>query len=155
MDTRPTEQFIRGLQNAWMREHATQRIYRALADHEKNPSRRAVLLKLAENEAGHAKRWADRLAQLGAPVPEYKDTLRERVWRWILVQTGTDNALKRIESAEEDDVTLYTTLENAAVQPPQIAVPPRESVTVKGSPFWTIVTPESVQPPRNLLATPF
>jgi VIT1/CCC1 family predicted Fe2+/Mn2+ transporter len=29
------------------------------------------------------------------------------LWRWILIQSGTDNALSRIESAEDDDVDMY------------------------------------------------
>jgi VIT1/CCC1 family predicted Fe2+/Mn2+ transporter len=36
------------------------------------------------------------------------------MWRWALVQSGTDNALKRIESAENDDTTFYEDLAKMA-----------------------------------------
>jgi VIT1/CCC1 family predicted Fe2+/Mn2+ transporter/rubrerythrin len=106
--------FIAGLQEAWRKERATNRIYTALAQREKIESRRNVLLKLAATEAGHAEKWARRLSELGAPVPAESDPLRERVWRWLLVQQGTDQALAQIERAEEDDTAMYGDLVAAA-----------------------------------------
>ena len=53
--------FIRGLQRAWQKEQASQRIYRALARRESNEVRRNVLLALAETEQHHGERWAARL----------------------------------------------------------------------------------------------
>ncbi len=109
------EQFIRTLQKAWRRERVSRRLYQALADHEKNPSRRNVLLKLAETEARHGQQWADRLKELGAAVPPDKDTFSDIFWRWMLVQSGTENALKRIEAAEDDDTGFYTDLANLSL----------------------------------------
>lgn len=108
------EKFITGLQRAWQREQAGARIYRALAQHESNDARRQVLLKLAETEEHHGERWATRLRELGAPLPLNRDHLRDRVWRWILVQSGTDNALKRIESTEDNDAGAYESLAQLA-----------------------------------------
>ncbi len=102
--------YIRGLLNAWHREQATLRTYRALAEKEANPSRRQVLMKLAATEQSHAERWANRLKELGVQVPEYQDTFRDKTWRWVLVQSGVDNALARLESAEEDDTVFYGNL---------------------------------------------
>ena len=106
--------FIKGLQRAWQAEQASVRIYRALARRESNDARRKVLLKLAETEVAHAERWAVRLRELGAPLPADRETVRERVWRWLLVQSGTDNALKRIESAEDEGADLYESLARIA-----------------------------------------
>ncbi len=106
--------FIALLQEALRRERATRRLYRALADREPNETRRNALLGLAQTETGHAERWARRLEQLGAPVPPDRDTLRDRIWRWALVQSGTDNALKRAESNEVDDTVLYSSMEELA-----------------------------------------
>lgn len=92
--------FIAGLQQAWRSEQASTRMYRALAAKESNASRRAVLLKLAAAEAQHAERWAARLRELGATVPSDSDPLPGRLWRWLLVQSGTENALQRIEDIE-------------------------------------------------------
>ncbi len=108
------QKFIEGLQLALQRERATRRLYEALAEREPNEARRKALLGLAATESGHAKRWADRLQQLGAPVPPDRDSLRDKVWRWVLVQSGTDNALKRAESGEIDDTELYASLADIA-----------------------------------------
>ena len=114
MSTDKRQDFIKGLQHAWLREQASIRIYRALAEREKNASRRKVLLKLAEAEVRHAERWATRLRELGAPVPSNDDPMRDKIQRWVLVQTGTDNALKRIESAEDDGADMYKLLAQGA-----------------------------------------
>jgi VIT1/CCC1 family predicted Fe2+/Mn2+ transporter/rubrerythrin len=113
-DNHSQTKFIAGLQEALRRERATRRLYRALADRETNESRRQALLGLSETETGHAERWTKRLQELGAPVPPDRDTLRDKVWRWVMVQSGTDNALKRAESNEVDDTVLYSSLADMA-----------------------------------------
>ncbi len=112
-----SEKFIQGLQRAWLAEQASLRIYRDLARREKNPARRNVLLKLSESEQGHADRWANRLKELNAPLPSARESIRQRLWRWVLVQSGTDNALKQIENAEEDDEQAYGNLLDVALSP--------------------------------------
>lgn len=114
MSTGNQDRYIKTLQNAWRRERASRLLYQALADHEKVKSRREVLIKLAESEMKHGGQWEVRLKELGAPVPPNLDTLMEKVWRWVLVQSGTDNALKRIESAEDDDTIFYENLSGLA-----------------------------------------
>lgn len=104
------EAFVRGLKRAWRQEQIGLRLYRLLAEHEKNPARRKVLLKLSEAEQGHALRWEKRLRELGVELPEFRPSLYDRLWSWILVQSGTDNALKQIESAEESDEEAYGSL---------------------------------------------
>lgn len=108
------EKFIKGLQLALGKERATRRTYLALAKRETNETRKHVLESLAETEGGHAERWMTRLIELGAAVPPDKDSLWDRVWRWILVQSGTDNALQRLESAEDSDIEMYGTLSTEA-----------------------------------------
>ena len=107
-------QYIQTLQKAWRRERASRKLYQALAAHEANAARRGVLLKLAEVEAVHGAEWEVNLKQLGAAVPPDRDALGERLWRWVLVQTGIDNALKRIEQAEADDEVFYQGLAQVA-----------------------------------------
>jgi VIT1/CCC1 family predicted Fe2+/Mn2+ transporter/rubrerythrin len=114
MENPNQERFIKTLQNAVRRERASQRLYENLAAHEKNPSRVNVLLKLAESERKHGQQWIDRLTELGAAVPPDVETIPQKAWRWALVQSGTDNALKRIESAEDEDTTFYENLAKMA-----------------------------------------
>lgn len=106
--------FINGLILALQKERASQRIYRALAQREKNEARRNALIGLAETEHRHAQRWLDRLTELGVALPIERDTLREKIWRWVLVQSGTDNALQRIESNEASDTEMYGSLAQIA-----------------------------------------
>jgi VIT1/CCC1 family predicted Fe2+/Mn2+ transporter/rubrerythrin len=106
--------FIQGLRRAWQQEQAGARIYRALAGHERSQARRQVLLKLAAAEEGHAERWAARLRELGVALPADHDPLPARLWRWMLVHSGTDNALQRIESSEDNDAERYAALAQLA-----------------------------------------
>ena len=106
--------FIEALKRAWLGEQAGVRIYRALAQHETNEARRAVLLKLAATEVQHGDRWARRLRELGAELPPDRDPLADRHWRWVLVQSGTENALKRIEDTENDADAGYAELADLA-----------------------------------------
>ncbi len=114
MNTTERSKFIQGLQQALQKERASQRIYRALAQRESNEARRNVLFRLAETERSHSERWAARLKELGADLPPDRESLHERIWRWVLVQSGTDNALKRIESNEVDDAAMYESLAQLA-----------------------------------------
>jgi VIT1/CCC1 family predicted Fe2+/Mn2+ transporter/rubrerythrin len=114
MDNTERSKFITGLQQALQKERASRRIYHALARREANETRRKVLLSLAETERRHGERWAARLRELGAELPADRDSLPDRIWRWVLVQSGTDNALKRIESNEADDAEMYAALAQLA-----------------------------------------
>jgi len=114
MNATDRSKFVKGLEQAWHKEQISERIYRALAQREANEVRRNVLLKLAETEKRHGKRWAARLRELDAETLPYRESLRDRVWRWALVHSGTDNALKRIESSESDDTEMYESLAQLA-----------------------------------------
>jgi len=104
------DEYIQGLKRVWRREHVSERIYRALAEHETDPNRQKILTRLAETERVHGERWTRKLADLGVEIPPYRPTFGERIWRWVLVQSGTENALARIESAEDEDTEIYTAL---------------------------------------------
>ncbi len=114
MNNPDRSKFIKGLQVALQKERASQRIYQSLAERETNENRRKALLGLAETERGHAERWAARLRELGAQLPADRESLRDRIWRWVLVQSGTDNALKRVEDNEVDDTAMYAGLAELA-----------------------------------------
>lgn len=106
--------FVKGLRLALKKEEATQRTYLALARRESSETRRHVLEGLAATEATHAERWTKRLVELGEVVAPYRDSLWDGIWRWILVQSGTDNALKRLEAAEDADIAMYDNLTQVA-----------------------------------------
>lgn len=104
------EKLIAGLQEAWKREIAGAKTYRALAQHARTQHERKVLNRLADAEERHAETWAVRLRELGSAPPEFRESFLERAWRWVLVQSGTQNALRRIEQSEESDTEAYAAL---------------------------------------------
>lgn len=104
------EKFIQGLRRVWRREHVSERLYQALADHERDPNKSKILQKLAETEQTHGQRWERQLRALGVEMPPFRETPGERLWRWMLVQSGTENALERIETSEEEDTEIYEAL---------------------------------------------
>ena len=115
MDADNRQKYIKSLQNALRKENASQRLYQNLADRETNEARRRVLIELAETESRHGERWSQRLKELGAEIPSSQETLLERIWRWVLVQSGPNNALKRIEDNEDSDTEMYESM--AAIAP--------------------------------------
>lgn len=108
------QKLIVGLQQAWRDEMASARNYRALAERERNPDRRAILLRLADAEDKHAANWAARLRELGAELGEYCESIIERARRWVLLQSGTDNAVAKLEAAEDGADAMYDNLAKIA-----------------------------------------
>ena len=114
MNSTNQSKFTNGLIIALRKERASRRIYLALANKETNENRRNALVSLAETEYHHSEKWVERLLDLAVALPTNKESLIERIWRWVLVQSGTDNALKRIESNEEEDTKMYEFLSQIA-----------------------------------------
>jgi VIT1/CCC1 family predicted Fe2+/Mn2+ transporter/rubrerythrin len=105
---------ISGLTQAWRDEMGSARNYRALAERETNPDKRAILLRLAEAEDKHAANWATRLRELGADPGEYRESFIERARRWALVQSGTDTAVVKLEALENGADSMYDELAKIA-----------------------------------------
>ena len=103
------EQLIRTLQKSWQREISGAKIYRELAETEKGGDRKKILLRLAKAEEHHAEKWAARIRELGGSLPIRSESLVDRIRNWILVKTGTDNAIKRLEEMEDRHTEEYET----------------------------------------------
>ncbi|HEY0752814.1 MAG TPA: VIT1/CCC1 transporter family protein [Ktedonobacteraceae bacterium] len=98
---------ISALNQNWQREVEGMRTYRELAAGESDQSRRNVLLKLAEAEERHARKWERELAELGAPVPQERRTPGMRLKSWMHRQVGTEAALRHMEGEEDRDIARY------------------------------------------------
>jgi VIT1/CCC1 family predicted Fe2+/Mn2+ transporter/rubrerythrin len=105
---------IVGLQAAWKREIAGARTYRELARRADSNEQHDILNRLAEAEERHADKWATRLKELGCAPPEFRESLFERARRWLLVQSGTQTALRNIEATEDSDSVAYAALAASA-----------------------------------------
>ncbi len=97
----PSDKLIKTLREAWRKEKQSAETYRQLASREADEEKQKVLLKLAEAEERHAEKWEKRLKELGSQPPEQVERLSDRIRRWFLVRSGTNNALRRLEEEEE------------------------------------------------------
>jgi vacuolar iron transporter family protein len=110
------KKLIEGLKQAWQMEVAGARTYRELAVRESNKDKRAILERMAEAEERHAARWEARLKELGDNPPGFMESPGARFRRWMLVQTGTDSAVRSIETAEDFSDSLYQELQQEATE---------------------------------------
>jgi VIT1/CCC1 family predicted Fe2+/Mn2+ transporter/rubrerythrin len=85
----------------WRAEVETAQVYRELAARETDEKRKGILNRMAEAEERHAQRWAEKLADLGEPIPTIPDSLGRRLQRWLNRALGTEIAIRRMEAAEE------------------------------------------------------
>lgn len=98
---------IRVLQSSWKKEKAGAATYRELAAREPDERKKNVLLKLAAAEDEHAKKFEARLQQLGASLPSQYEGWFDAARRWVLIRTGTENAVKRLEETEDRHSASY------------------------------------------------
>jgi len=84
-------------------------LYDALARIERDPLRAQAFRKIAENERRHADIWAEKLRNLGAPVPAATGP-RFRVQFIVLVARvfGTHAVRDLVQALEGDEEDLYT-----------------------------------------------
>ena len=60
---KPADEVVHLLQKNWQAEMEGERVYRELADAEKDERRKAILLRMAEAEERHAGRWEKKRAE--------------------------------------------------------------------------------------------
>jgi len=101
------KQFVRQLKQAWRDEMLSARNYRALAEREQHPEKKAILIRMAEAEDRHAQRWAERLRELGIEVGTYRDTPIEKLRRTILLKSSSEDAAQMLETGESQADALY------------------------------------------------
>jgi len=86
------------------------RNYHALAEKEKNPDKKAILMRMAEAEERHAKTWAKRLFDLNIDTGNFSETFPERMRRWLLLKSDSEVAAKMLEADESQADKLYDLL---------------------------------------------
>src|SRR5438270_12958410 len=79
----------------------TARVYRDLAERERDEKRKAMWLRMAKAEERDAVRWEEQLRDMGDPIPHLADTPWTRFKRRFTRSLGTDIAIRRMEAAEE------------------------------------------------------
>ncbi|MBI3537429.1 MAG: VIT1/CCC1 transporter family protein [Chloroflexi bacterium] len=101
---------MQGLQMGLRREIASAQMYRELARRARVADQRDILLRLADAEDKHAEKFSNRLRELGAMPRAYRASLIERAQRWVLLQSGVENALRLMEAGEADASREYADL---------------------------------------------
>ncbi|HZR26061.1 MAG TPA: VIT1/CCC1 transporter family protein [Vicinamibacterales bacterium] len=86
------------VQKMWRREVEAAATYRHLAGREKDPKRRDILIRLAEQEDNHATRWSERIALATGHAPDPKEV--ERGLSWFQRISDPSVVLHRLEQEE-------------------------------------------------------
>ena len=82
-------------------------LYRALAAVERDGSRRALFLRLADVEDRHAARWEELFRDHNRALPSYATALRTRALAWIARRFGTGVVLPLMLAEEGREVQAY------------------------------------------------
>jgi len=103
--TEADQRLVDALTESWKTEHQSSATYRLLAEREPDERRRALLVKLAEAEARHAERWAQRLRELGAEPPATIPGVPAGIR--LRSRADLDTTLRLIEATEEEHLRHY------------------------------------------------
>src|SRR5438128_10018441 len=96
------------VEKMWRREVEAAATYKHLANREKDPKRRDILLRLAEQEDEHAARWADRIAATTGRAPDPTEV--ERGLSWFQRISDPNVVLHRLEQEENKAEAEYDQL---------------------------------------------
>jgi VIT1/CCC1 family predicted Fe2+/Mn2+ transporter/rubrerythrin len=92
----------------WRREVEAAHTYKLLAGREPDPNRRALLLRIAEQEDKHASRWSERIALATGNAPDPKEV--ERGLSWFQRMGDPSVVLHRLEQEENRAEAEYDQL---------------------------------------------
>jgi len=104
-----SERVIAALERNWRAEMEGAATYRELAAMEPDQRRKALLFKLAEAEERHARKWAQRIVELGGRDPASGGISVGPSRGVILTARAADleTALRKAEATEEEHVRQY------------------------------------------------
>jgi vacuolar iron transporter family protein len=104
MDTRN----LATVRKMWQREVEAAATYRHLAERERDPKRRDILARLADQEDRHATRWSERIAAATGTPPDPADV--ERGLSWFQRISDPAVVLHRLEQEENKAEAEYDQL---------------------------------------------
>jgi VIT1/CCC1 family predicted Fe2+/Mn2+ transporter/rubrerythrin len=99
----------------WQREVEAAATYRHLAEREKDPRRRGILDRLAEQEERHAARWSERIAAATGTAPD--PAVVERGLTWFQRLSDPNVVLHRLEQEENRAEADYDALMSRLTDP--------------------------------------
>src|SRR5438309_2582118 len=96
------------VEKMWRREVEAAATYKHLANREKDPKRRDILLRLGEQEDKHAARWSERIALSTGGTPDPKEV--ERGLSWFQRISDPNVVLHRLEAEDNKAEAEYDQL---------------------------------------------
>ena len=121
-------------------------LYESLATIEKDPGRASAFRTIAANERRHAEIWAERLRELGAPLPRQTGP-RFRVQAIVLIARlfGTHAVRDMVQALEGDEEAIYEAQSSPEVE--SIAADEREHAEI-----WKRLSAENGSGPEAEIA---
>src|SRR5882672_3027804 len=96
------------VEKMWRREVEAAATYKHLANRERDPKRKDILMRLAEQEDKHAARWSERIAGTTGRAPDPKEV--ERGLSWFQRISDPNVVLHRLEQEENKAEAEYEQL---------------------------------------------
>jgi len=96
------------VEKMWRREVEAAATYKHLANRERDPKRKDILMRLAEQEDKHAARWSERIAGTTGRAPDPKEV--ERGLSWFQRISDPNVVLHRLEQEENKAEAEYDQL---------------------------------------------
>ena len=96
------------VEKMWRREVEAAATYRHLADRERDPKRRDILIRLADQEDKHAARWSERIAATTGRAPDPEEVRRGLSWFQRISDPNV--VLHRLEQEENKAEAEYDQL---------------------------------------------
>ena len=96
------------VEKMWRREVEASATYKHLAQRERDPKRRDILLRLAEQEDKHAARWSERIAEATGHAPDPEEV--KRGLSWFQRISDPNVVLHRLEQEENKAEAEYDQL---------------------------------------------
>jgi VIT1/CCC1 family predicted Fe2+/Mn2+ transporter/rubrerythrin len=96
------------VEKMWRREVEAAATYKHLANREPDPKRKAILMRLADQEDKHAARWSERIAASTGRAPDPKEV--ERGLSWFQRISDPNVVLHRLEQEENKAEAEYDQL---------------------------------------------
>src|SRR5262245_30287551 len=103
------------VEKMWRREVEAATTYKHLADRERDPKRKDILLRLADQEDHHARRWAERIHAATGQTPDRKEV--ERGLSWFQRISDPNVVLHRLEQEENRAEEEYDQLMARLIDP--------------------------------------
>jgi predicted membrane protein (TIGR00267 family) len=102
-----SSQDVKSLQAYWRDEMEAAEVYDRLAGQASDQQVRELLLEMRDTERRHAKRWEERIRELGGELPSPPSPWRARWLGWLSRLAGQEHIFRQMETVERRAVAAY------------------------------------------------